>query len=294
MPLISQYYEIAGALEFEDLDVNTDNLRFLDPRVIRALAASSPDAREAMTSLESFFDVIVKCICDPSPANRRRGRSLLCHFHEPKQLRLGMAQKGFQGHGTAKDLGHEIWRQISEDTKMLIEVGVFKRLEAVPVYVVNIAEDRTSDIVGRIIFGTLCRFTERMVERYPELRTTKPRSVRVQVWDSHQLSWSAEKFELPAPNGKPLVLIPKGWTRSHLQMTHTRYFDKAILDYAQSKATWVDADGRPQTLSKKMLKRQSPFDRGQGVIVEQTVAALEDGWNLMEHFDHFVISNLSL
>ncbi|MDQ1130395.1 hypothetical protein [Microbacterium sp. SORGH_AS_0888] len=290
MPLITDYYGITGPVPFADIDVSCDNRLFLDPHAVRLTGSPEPFASEAIRATDSFLGEIVRCVISGNPVLFRRGESLLQRFKEPWQTRLGMSSNGFYGHGGADDVGTWIWNALVTDLMALVRVGVLEHLEELPLFVDGVDRDITSDVTTRIMFAPLARFTEAMVATYPEFTTAGHgvRKVPCQVWDPDVLNWAEEEFTLPVADGKPLLLVPVAWTRRNLLMSATRFYEKAVLDFAQLEQAVVGSNGKLIKTPKEKLMKQVGLGRGRGTNVRLTLKALERDENLIAYFKSFV------
>lgn len=290
MTSITDAYGITGTVPFEDLQIEKDNLQFLDPRVVRLQSPHCRYSAYAHFLIESFFDEVVRCVLSPSPGMKSRGRQLLSSFEEPRETRLGYAKQGIDGHGAGSVIGGRIWAELSTRLYPLVRVGILKQIEALPIYIPDVAKDLTSDIVTRICYEALCRFTQDMVARYPQFtqRGDGVRVVSCQVWDPQILEWVEEEFHLPVWTGKPLVLIPKRWSNKHLLMSAQRYHGKAVLDFVQEKETRITDRGELLAPTKKALVCNSAYKANKQNIVQITKQATNEGVNLYNNFCKWV------
>lgn len=290
MSLISKYYGITGPLPFADVDVSCDNWLFLDPHAIRLMGAPEPFASDAVRSMDTFLAEIVRCVTSGDPALSRRGEALLQCFREPWETRLGMSSKGFFGHGGGDDIGTRIWNALVTDLMALVRVGILQHLEDLPMFVEGVDRDITSDVSTRIVFAPLARFTEAMVQRYPEFTSggRAVRKVRCQVWDPDALEWAEEEFSLPVADGKVLLLVPASWTRRNLLMSATRFYKTAVLDFAQIERAVLSSDGKLIKTPKDKLEKQAGLGPSRSTNVRLTLEALAKDENLIAYFKAFV------
>ena len=290
MPRISNYYGLKPSFEFLDVDVAIDNRLFLDPRAIRIEKGPSPYGRKARESMDSFFDEVVSCVLSANKAEVLRGLDLLQHFNEPKETRLGMSRSGIDGHGGADEVGTSIWTSFSTDARALIEVGIFKRIEHLPIFVDGVDKDITSDVTTRIVFEPLVRFTQAMVQKYPEFTkgTHSTETFTRPVWHLGQGRWEKKALELPVAAGKPLLLVPKHWARPWLLMASGRFYDTALLSYVQDRLAVVNKDGKVLKDAKDSLKRRKEYRRSRDTILRVTKEASDGKEDLVDRFQGFV------
>ncbi|WP_328712287.1 hypothetical protein [Nocardia salmonicida] len=291
MSSIKDHYKIHGQVPFIDVELTVDNQMYVDPHRIRLMDTPQPFADDACRAMDIFTTEIASCVLSSNATDHRRGRDLLQHFNEPRETRLGMSAAGINGHGGAKVLGAAIWDSLAgPDLRPLLEIGILRKLEAVPVYVEGIGNDITSDLTTRIIFAALAAFTAEMVATYPEFRRHPEGMTTVQrpVWDGVNRRWRDEYFELPVAEGRPLVLVPEGWAGHTLLMSHSRFFDVEVLGWAQIEQAII-REGKVLKTPKTDLRRQPGLSRGRTTSIAVTMRAFHDSQvNLFDRFGDFV------
>lgn len=286
---ITGFYQITRPVPFADLDVDCDNRKVLDAHAIRLLAAPQPYAQDAVRCFDTFFDTISRGAMSSNAAERNHTENLLKHFEEPWETRLGMAEEGFAGHGGAEDVGAWIWDAMCTDLDALLEVGILKHVEELPLFVEGVGNDITSDITTRISFGPLAHFTSDVLQQFPEFTagSHKVRDFQRQVWDADNRTWIQKTVTLPIVDGKPLLLMPAGWVRGTLLMHAGRFYETSVLSYAQDEQLVV-ADGKVIRTPKDRLKTQHGLRRSRDTIRAVTLRAESAGDDLVEIFRRFV------
>jgi hypothetical protein len=292
MPSITGYYGISGSVPFVDVNVEADNLQFLDPHAIRLARAPQPFARDAIDCADTFLHEVTDCVIKGTPSHVRRGENLLQHFEEPWETRLGMSETGFNGHGGADGIGTLIWDTLNDNVSALVRVGVLKQLEDLPLFVEGVDRDITSDVTTRIVFGPLGRFTESMLAKYPEFTAGghKVGTFRRQVWDPVARGWDEADFTLPIADGKPLLLVPVGWARANLLMSAGRFYETSVLSYAQLETAARTKSGKLIKTPKDTLKKRDGLGRGRNTNYRVTFRAIENEEDLLAAFKQFVAS----
>lgn len=292
MTSITEHYKISGDVPFHDVDVSKDNRLFLDPHAIRLARTPSPFSDEANRATATFFKEITACALSRDPAERQRGLDLLQHFEEPWETRMGLAKEGFRGHGGSADVGKWIWDALITDVEALVRIGAMRQIEDLPLFVDGIDRDITSDVTTRIAFEPLCNFTASMVARYSEFTSGghKVDTFERQVWDSTAGQWTMKTVELPIANGKPLLLVPRGWARPTLLMSATRFYETSVLTYAQLEQAAISPSGELLTTPKRLLKEQKALARGRSTNLRVTIDALRNEEDLIAMFRAFVDS----
>ena len=290
MAHITTHYDIAGPVPFLDVDVSVDNRIFLDPHAIRLQQSPEPYVSMANEATESFFHRVSECALSENALERRDGLHLLQRFVEPWETRLGLARSGFSGHGGAEDVGRWIWDALTEDVEALLRIGVLCQIEDLPLFVEGIDRDITSDVTTRIVFEPLTMFTAEMVATYPQftIGRNEVRAFERQIWDSQQRMWRTKVVDLPVADGKPLLLVPRGWARRNLLMSAARYYETSVLSYAQLEQAAVSSTGKLLKTPKDALKRQTVLTRGRSTNIRVTHRAHSNDEDLLAAFKRFV------
>lgn len=289
MALISKYFNIEGRLPFVDVDVHRDNRQFVDPHRVRLSRTPSPFAARAVECLDTFHDVILDAALSRDPRTRARGRQVLTSFSEPWETRMGLSRQGFHGHGGAEGVGEWIWTELTTNRPALVEVGVLRRLEHLPLFVEGIDRDITSDITTRVILEPLAQFTASMLTTYPQLHQDGVVTVERQVWDPAARGWSTTDVTLPTVGGEPLLLVPAAWAGPHILMYAGRFYDTTVLSHAQSEQVTILPDGtRLKPPAKPQLRKQPGLKWGRDTSTTVTLRAHEQGIDLLRVFERFV------
>jgi len=287
---ISDFYGISGSLPFVNVDLDDDNRLYLDPHAIRLATGPMPFARDAVTCADSFLREVTACVIVGDPASLARGEALLQRFFEPWETRLGMAVTGFRGHGGADLIGSMIWSALTKDVEALVRVGILRQIEDLPLFVKGVDRDITSDITTRLMFGPLTAFTAQMIATYPQFATTGDgvREFTKQVWDPIENEWTEATVTLPVVDGKPLLLIPAGWARPSLLMSAKRFYETAVLTFAQLEQAIPLKDGTLLTTPKDSLREQHGLERGRQTNIRVTQRAFTTEQDLLAYFKAFV------
>lgn len=287
MASITAHYGISDPVPFLDVDIATDNRMFVDPHVVRLHGASDKFAMQANECTKSFFEEVLQCVLT---FNEPRGLWLLQHFPEPWETRLGLAERGFSGRGGAEDVGSWIWRALNTDINALIHVGLLQQIEDLPLFIEGIDRDITSDITTRIIFEPLAKFTAHMVDTYPQFAAAGHRldTFKCHAWDLAKRDWATKSFQLPVADGKPLLLVPAGWTRPTLLMSATRYYETSVLSYAQLERAVKLSTGKLVKTPKEKLMTEPGLGRGRVTNLDVTHRAHANNDDLIAQFKQFV------
>ena len=277
-------------LPFLDVDLDKDNLLFIDPRAIR-IASSHEDfnsnkyAKRAVVLMDSFFDIITAAVLKQSltGAVDLHAQELLKKFKEPNETRLGMSVKSPKGIGGGEVVGKNIWDVLSKDLLALVKIGLLKQVEELSVFAPKVGKDITSDLTTRLIFKVLVEFTQDMMNRYAKLGASSGKAKNLRAWDLNSTQWIEKEFDLPHYKGNPLLLVPREWVRPNPVISREKYFQNGCLTYIQKKQTTRDSEGKPKRPSKKDLREKSGYACNLNNIINITLQAHGDGENLVEY-----------
>lgn len=285
MTTVTDYFSITRPVPFENVDINVDTRRFIDPFRIRMGFGPAPFTAAANNCTSTFFDQVTHSVISTDPAERRKGIDLLQHFEEPRETHLGLAKNGVDGHGGAAGIGGKIWAALDGSAAFLVRVGVLHQIEDIPMFVDDVGNDITSDLTTRVIFEPLVDFTADCVANFPELAGgTGLTKVHRQVWDPASLSWTIKPVVLPTANGKPLLLVPKEWVGNNLLLTPTRLYETALLSHVQSERAVITAKGKVLKTPKEKLKEDPQLGRGLETIFRIVEQALGKGTDVVANF----------
>lgn len=290
MATLTSHYGINGDVPFLNVTLGQDTPLFIDPYRIRLSETPMPFAADAVQCMDTFFGTIGAAVLSTDRAQRQHAETLLGKFKEPRETHLGYAKNSINGHGGAEDIGAGIWSAMNGDVSALFSLGVLKHLEDLSVYVEDVAEDRTSDITSRIIFGPLADFTAEMIQRYPEFTGNGNVTVDVerQIWDSENWQWASRTITLPCVDGVPLMLVPKEWVGSSILMSSGRFFETTLLGFIQDERTSILTDGSLSFPTKKTLLRQKTPARGRDTNLAVTLRAYDGGIDLLKRHRSWV------
>lgn len=294
MATVTTHFAIPGPVPFVNVELSCDNEQFIDLHRIRLASEGSAFVASALTCVDTFLTTVSTAAMSGDPRLEEEARGLLQQFSEPRETRLGLARKGFNGHGGADDIGARIWRSLTTDLQALLSVGVLKYLEDLPLFIRGIDRDLTSDITTRIIFGPLADFTAEMLAKYPQFSAGGHSTVTIdrQVWDATACVWTTRRMTLPAADGKPILLVPRSWASKHLLMSSRRFHGTTLLSYVQDEQASISPSGKVVHPNKESLRRRADLRRGRRTNIEVTLRAHEAGADLLRLFHLFVEEQL--
>lgn len=292
MASIRKYFGISSPVPFVDIDVDTDTRLFIDPLLITRNAMGDKLAAEADKTLRDFSALLCTRIISSSPHERQLAYEMLTNLNEPRETRLGMSTRGFNGHGVDTYFRDKIGEALTGDLRALITVGFFRWIGALPLFVEDFDRDRMSDMTTAIIRESLIDFTEEMIRRHPEFYSNGHSLVphTIKVWDPLIHQWKNRTVNLPYAEEHPLLLVPDAWVGASLQLHGRRFYEVPVLGYIQDEMESVNPGaGR---VSKKMLQTQHRDVYSTNLAV--TLRAYRAGIDLLEAFIQFANQKMEM
>lgn len=219
---ISEIFDLdqnQAALDFVDVDVETDTAVFVDPRAIRIQQGKWHD--ECVGLLQSFFTEILEGI---SKKNTSRAYSLLAKLSEPNETHLGVSSGPSQGRGLgevgATRIIESLQRSKAATTNLLAD------LEDTALFVEGMGPDIVSDITTNVIRGALVGYTQHVCDFY-DIPTVENQYAGY-VWNEDELQWEQCFQRLPVVDDEIVLLVPKSIVRISLIHDPGKYYRRAL------------------------------------------------------------------
>lgn len=202
---ISEYYNLniqQTNLEFVDVNLNSDNKLFIDPRLIESV--QNPYTSKMLRSLEVYWSEIIKGVRSKDDIIVRY---LLSGLSEPNETHLGYAVKG-----NGKAVGNKLVEGIFQTLKnnLAVKTGILRHLSDIELFFPEIGSDRISDMTTKIIKSVLIEFTQDQCAKY-DIKTES--CIQKDIFDFRSKKWITKEVELPSYNNKPGIFVPKTLVR---------------------------------------------------------------------------------
>lgn len=203
---LSDFYKLGNRqpeLNFVDIKLNTDNLLFVDPRLIESSKEST--MKEMQKYIETFWGELIKRV---RAKDAKKIYYLLSGLKEPHETRLGYSFSKNSGNSVAGKLKPKIVDAIQRNKA--VKSGVLSHFADVELFIEDISSDRISDITTKIIKAVLIDYTQKQCELHgiPMKKVGQD-----DIFDYKTLKWLKRNVELPIYFGKPIILVPKSIVR---------------------------------------------------------------------------------
>lgn len=243
-------------LELLDINLNNDNLLFIDPRLIES--SSEPICIEMQTSIERFWGELIKAVKSKDSKEIIR---LLSGMKEPNETKLGYSSNKVKGNSISKKLKPKLIKAIKENKA--VKSGILSHFADVELFIEDISSDRISDITTKIIKGSLIKFTQ---EQCNKLSIPMEEFVQNDIFNSTNLKWEKEKVKLPSYLGKPIIFVPKNIIRLEFSANSNlscfyRYAIRNFIFHDNDLLIDITPSGKDGELQLKDVKAAYPCSK---------------------------------
>ena len=224
---VSEYYQLnrkQPALDFIDVDINTDTRLFIDPSAL--LYLKNDFGNNCVYLVQNFFQTVLSQI---HAGNNQRAIELLRVCKEPNETHLGLSSGVSRGTALGDKSSVDVWHALTNSEA--ITTGLIQDLEDTILLIPGLSEDRISDITTNIIRSELIRYTQDICA---VLNIPTEEIASGPLWDTEREKWYSKYTELPYPEEERLLLVPKCIVRTSMHFDVSSYYRYSILEYYKS------------------------------------------------------------
>lgn len=243
-------------LNFIDINLDRDNLLFIDPRLIEN--SNSLLAQKMEKRIGKFWAELIKAV---NLNDKLKIKNLLSGLKEPSETKLGYAKNNKSGNSVGDKLKPKIIKAILNNKA--IKTGLLSHFCDTELFIEDIGCDRISDITTKIIKEVLIEFTQIECNK---LLIPMSDVFQDDIFDYNTLTWNRRKVLLPIYNGKPIIFVPKLFVRlgnstnNNLNSLY-RYAVKHYIQYDLSMLKDVSATGKKGKIMLKDIKESYPLSK---------------------------------
>ncbi|MGB8354352.1 MAG: hypothetical protein WCD79_10720 [Chthoniobacteraceae bacterium] len=228
MSTVSQFYAIGKSqaeLDFVDVQLRRDNRLFVDPFAISQ--RPDPWSQEAHSIIVRFFQRVVD---DIRRGNTDAALEALSYLREPNETRFGLSAGEPHGAGIGDMQAEDLLNALVQSSA--VKTGSLNSLEECELMIEGIGHDKISDLATNLIRIKLADYTKTqcVLHSIPTQQVPLP-----PYYDETTHTWISDYFDLPAPDGRPLLLVPKLIARYKFSYNHQIYYQHFVLNFLQSE-----------------------------------------------------------
>ncbi|MCD8438925.1 hypothetical protein [Tenacibaculum finnmarkense] len=259
MKHISEYFKIniiQTNLEFVDINLDSDNLLFFDPRLIEI--GDSVVALEMQKRLQKFWSELIRAV---RLKDSKILKKLLSGLKEPSETGLGYSKGKHYGNSVGNKLKPKIIKAIMKNKAIM--TGLLSHFSDAELFIEDVGCDRISDVTTKIIKEVLIDFTQKQCKL---LSIPVSSVVQDDIFNYNTLEWDTRIVDLPVYSGKPIIFVPKEFMRLENSATSNlgciyRFALRKFIQYDLSMLQNVttNEDGR---FLLKDIKIEYPLSKG--------------------------------
>lgn len=219
--------------EFVDVNVNKDNLLFIDPSLIER--SDNKWGLRAQKVVSTFFDEFYKSYYTN---NNRLKEYLLSHANELNCTKLGYGN-GLNGKGHTANGLLECFKQLEE---LVLRIKTISKPQDLHILVPGFAEDGMSDLITNILHEELNKFTQAQMTIHG---ISSNGNVKFYSWDINVKKWKFVEMPGYLHNGKEILLVPKNIVRRNFLFSTTQYFSRIIIERIRDQGELYNSDNKP-------------------------------------------------
>lgn len=213
-------------LDFINICLETDNLLFVDPHLIKQLN----QFLEFQKKIGSYWALVLQSLANNKP--QHYVLNLLSGTHETNEIRLGYSNSSPKGKGAGKEKQEWLYQELKKQ-KLVSR----KQLggEFIEFFIEGIGVDLISDITISIIKKELIDYTNKQCSLY-KIPTFKHKIKN--LFDEQNHKWiKTQEFNLPqTKKGEPIIFTPKkivrkqGAIKTNVNRLYSYYVRKRIIN----------------------------------------------------------------
>lgn len=256
---ISTYFKLQklqDQLEFVDIDLDDDNLLFIDPRLIEM--GTDKYSKQMQTNIESFWSELIKFVKAKDAPNVFK---ILSGMKEPNETKLGYASSKKQGNSISDKIKPKLIEAIQNNKA--VQSGILSHFADVELFIKDVSSDRISDITTKIIKRILIDFTidECKKHKIPVFNVSQDN-----IYNPVTKKWEKDKFLLPVYEGKPILFVPKNIVRLEHSANKNmscfyRYAIRHFIVHDKDMLVDVSPSGKDGKLLLKDVKSKFPLSK---------------------------------
>lgn len=256
---ISTYYKLnkkQNELEFVDINLDDDNLLFIDPRLIEI----GVDQYSALMQkyVESYWSELIKFV---KAKNTTKVFKILSGMKEPNETKLGYASSKKQGNSISEKIKPKLIEAIQENKA--VQTGILSHFADVELFIKDISSDRISDITTKIIKRVLIDFT---ISECRKHNIPMFDILQEDIYNPNTRAWEKSKVLLPVYDGKPIIFVPKIIVRLEHSANKNmscfyRYAIRHFIVHDKDMIVDISPSGKDGKLLLKDVKSKFPLSK---------------------------------
>lgn len=256
-------YNILGEVEFENIELNTDNKLFVDPYLIYI---SKDDF--SINCSNKIVDYFEQLLYYAKSRDRGNGYRVVRYLQENNEVRFGYSSGLPCGKGLGHNKGKELFDLLCNSKA--VRTGLVSDIFDASIMLEKVGYDKISDLTINIILEDLIEFTQEQCYKFNiEMELIK---LRRPIWRSNAGSWvSKDSVLLPVHNDKPIILVPTNFVRPYLVYTYDRFYNHQMMPFYERKVRGDPTSGLVKILKRGIVPARTKIRKEYPCIKERVV-----------------------
>lgn len=235
-------------LDFVDVNTTTDNRLYLDPYAIQI--RDDEWSAECGDHIRSFFNEVLDAL---RANNDARAIHLLGHLREPNETFLGQSKGLPSGRGVGKDKANDLAAALKRSRAF--STGLLSDISEAELFIHNIGPDTISDLTTNVLRGLLADYTREQCALHDI--STQPTGSLGPIWSIADSDWQSKVLDLPAANGRPVLLVPKYSVRRALSLNSQEFYNHHMVEFLRQE--YLQAGGALVRTFKSKKRRGEKY-----------------------------------
>lgn len=271
-------FKIDGDVNFEDIELGTDNILFVDPYLIYI----SKDEFSIQCS-NKIVDYFTKLLKYAKLGDKGNGYKLVKYLQENNEIRLGYSKGTPTGRGLGSNKGKELFDILCKSKA--VKTGLISDIFDASIMIEKVGYDKISDLTINIILGDLIKYTQEQCVLYNI--NTEAVKLKRPVWCSEEEKWKIEKnIQLPIYEDKPIILVPKNFVKPHLVYTYNRFYNLEMIPHYEREVIKNPSCGLVKILKRGIVPSRTKIRKEYPCLKDNVIDYIEKHPNDYEKYKY--------
>lgn len=258
---ISSQYNLGlnqSKLDFVDVRLHTDNMLFIDPRLIEL------SQKAIVVKMQHYLKIFLSELLDSIKAkDKKQIKYFLSGLSEPRETRLGYSFGGSNGKSVGEKIKPKF--ELALTNSILLKYGILNNLGDFDLFIEDMGCDRISDVTTKIIKSVLVEYTQEQckIHKIPTVEV-----VQKHLFDVNTLKWTEKKVNLPLDLGLPIIFVPKEIVRRENDANSNlgsfyRYAIRNFIANDKDMIKDIKATGKDDVILLRDIKNKYPSSKNE-------------------------------
>ena len=273
-----QKFKIYEDVDFEDIELDTDNELFVDPYLI--YISDDDFSIQCSNKIVDYFEKLLKYA---KLGDRGNGYKLVKYLQENNEIRFGYSKGIPTGRGLGNNKGKELFDMLCKSKA--VKTGLVSDIFDASIMIEKVGYDKISDFTVNIILSDLIKYTQEQCVLH-NVHTENVKLVRP-VWCAEEEKWKKlPNIELPVYENKPIILIPKNFVRPYLVYTYSRFYNIGMIPHYEREVMKNPSCGLVKILKRGVVPSRTKIRKEYPCLRENVINFISEHPNDYEKYKY--------